>query len=146
MTGSSRAFSQMSGPSGPTGSSTSNSGGDATAYYEPETLLEVSVGKPTRVGGHIEYLVVVESNLPQFPPRSERWHRYSDFVKLREGIRRECPQAQVPPLPGKHFGLSSELTPAELAERVAGLERFLSGAVTHPLINTRSHSLLGFLQ
>lgn len=124
----------------------SHLGNSATpsSYYEPETLLEVSVGNPTRVGGHIEYQVVLESNLPQFPKRSETWHRYSDFVALRSAIRLECPQTQLPTLPGKWYAIR-EMAPKDIQERVKGLDMFLSAAVSHPLINTRSKALLHFL-
>lgn len=113
-------------------------------YAEPETLLEVAVDAPRRAGDHVEYRVVLASNLPQFPHSCERWHRYSEFVALREAIRAECPQAQIPQLPPKGL-FPRELSPREVDERARGLDLFMKAVVGHPLVNTRCGSLLRFV-
>jgi len=70
--------------------------------------------------------------------------RYSDFEVFRDLLERESARVSIPPLPGKVY--LNRFDDSVIEERRQGLERFLKIVVGHPLLQTGSRVLGGFVQ
>ena len=91
------------------------------------------------------YLIRLSTNIPAFKlRRSEVRRRYSDFEVFRDLLERESARVSIPPLPGKVY--LNRFDDGVIEERRAGLERFLKIVVGHPLLQTGSRVLGGFVQ
>jgi len=91
------------------------------------------------------YLIRLSTNIPAFKlRRSEVRRRYSDFEVFRDLLERESARVSIPPLPGKVY--LNRFDDAIIEERRVGLERFLKIVVGHPLLQTGSRVLGGFVQ
>ena len=66
-------------------------------------------------------------------------HRFSDFVRLRDSLKRWRHHSALPKLPGKTWFARSCLGTAFLQQRQRALDRFVQGLVASP---TDSTSLL----
>jgi sorting nexin-3/12 len=58
--------------------------------------------------------------------------RYSDFEYFRDILERETTRVNIPPLPGKVF--TNRFTDEVIESRREGLERFITGVASHPLL------------
>jgi sorting nexin-3/12 len=76
--------------------------------------------------------------------RSEVRRRYSDFEVFRDLLERESARVSIPTLPGKVY--LNRFDDSVIEERRRGLERFLKIVVGHPLLQTGSRVLGGFVQ
>jgi sorting nexin-3/12 len=91
------------------------------------------------------YLIRLSTNIPAFKlRRSEVRRRYSDFEVFRDLLERESARVSIPPLPGKVY--LNRFDDGVIEERRRGLERFLKIVVGHPLLQTGSRVLGGFVQ
>ena len=70
--------------------------------------------------------------------------RYSDFEVFRDLLERESARVSIPALPGKVY--LNRFDDSVIEERRRGLERFLKIVVGHPLLQTGSRVLGGFVQ
>ena len=70
--------------------------------------------------------------------------RYSDFEYFRDILERESARVTIPPLPGKVF--TNRFSDDVIEHRREGLQRFLQIVVGHPLLQTGSKVLAGFVQ
>ena len=70
--------------------------------------------------------------------------RYSDFEVFRDLLERESARVSIPTLPGKVY--LNRFDDSVIEERRRGLERFLKIVVGHPLLQTGSRVLGGFVQ
>jgi len=121
-------------------------------YGIPENFLELEVTSPsthqptnTPSSRYTTYLIRLSTNIPAFKlRRSEVRRRYSDFEVFRDLLERESARVSIPPLPGKVY--LNRFDDAVIEERRRGLERFLRIVVGHPLLQTGSRVLGGFVQ
>ena len=121
-------------------------------YGVPENFLEIEVTDPLTVqptsspnSRYTTYLIRLSTNIPAFKlRRSEVRRRYSDFEVFRDLLERESARVSIPPLPGKVY--INRFDDAVIEERRRGLERFLKIVVGHPLLQTGSRVLGGFVQ
>jgi len=91
------------------------------------------------------YLIRLSTNIPAFKlRRSEVRRRYSDFEVFRDLLERESARVSIPTLPGKVY--LNRFDDSVIEERRRGLERFLKIVVGHPLLQTGSRVLGGFVQ
>ncbi|KAK3697150.1 Sorting nexin-3 [Vermiconidia calcicola] len=121
-------------------------------YGVPENFLEIEVTDPqthqptaSPSSRYTTYLIRLSTNIPAFKlRRSEVRRRYSDFEVFRDLLERESARVSIPPLPGKVY--LNRFDDAVIEERRRGLERFLKIVVGHPLLQTGSRVLGGFVQ
>lgn len=121
-------------------------------YGVPENFLELEVLDPqthqptaSPSSRFTTYLIKLSTNIPAFKlRRSEVRRRYSDFEVFRDLLERESARVSIPPLPGKVY--LNRFDDAVIEERRRGLERFLRIVVGHPLLQTGSRVLGGFVQ
>ncbi|KAM3421879.1 Sorting nexin-3 [Cercospora zeina] len=121
-------------------------------YGVPENFLEIEVTDPqthqptaSPNSRYTTYLIRLSTNIPAFKlRRSEVRRRYSDFEVFRDLLERESARVSIPPLPGKVY--LNRFDDAVIEERRKGLERFLRIVVGHPLLQTGSRVLGGFVQ
>ncbi|KAK4674483.1 Sorting nexin-3 [Podospora pseudopauciseta] len=118
-------------------------------YGPPENFLEIEVRNPRThgIGRHMytDYEIVCRTNIPAFKLRqSTVRRRYSDFEYFRDILERESARVTIPPLPGKVF--TNRFSDDVIEGRRAGLEKFLKIVVGHPLLQTGSKVLAGFVQ
>ncbi|KAK4609828.1 Sorting nexin-3 [Fulvia fulva] len=121
-------------------------------YGVPENFLEIEVTDPQTHqpssnpnSRYTTYLIRLSTNIPAFKLRqSEVRRRYSDFEVFRDLLERESARVSIPPLPGKVY--LNRFDDAVIEERRRGLERFLKIVVGHPLLQTGSRVLGGFVQ
>ncbi|PWN28506.1 sorting nexin-3 [Jaminaea rosea] len=118
-------------------------------YGVPENFLEVEVRNPMTHGFgrkmYTDYEIVTRTNIPAFRFRySTVRRRYSDFEYFRDVLERETTRVNIPPLPGKVF--TNRFTDEVIESRREGLERFITGVASHPLLQTGSSILSAFLQ
>lgn len=77
--------------------------------------------------------VCFQTNIPAFRFRySTVRRRYSDFEYFRDFLERETTRVNIPPLPGKVF--TNRFTDEVIESRREGLERFIAGVASHPLL------------
>jgi len=96
-------------------------------------------------GMHTDYEIVCRTNIPAFKLRhSSVRRRYSDFEYFRDILERESARVTIPPLPGKVF--TNRFSDDVIEHRREGLQRFLQIVVGHPLLQTGSKVLAGFVQ
>jgi sorting nexin-3/12 len=121
-------------------------------YGIPENFLEIEVTDPqthqptsSPSSRYTTYLIRLSTNIPAFKlRRSEVRRRYSDFEVFRDLLERESARVSIPPLPGKVY--LNRFDDQVIEERRRGLERFLKIVVGHPLLQTGSRVLGGFVQ
>lgn len=118
-------------------------------YGPPENFLEIEVKNPRThgVGRHMytDYEIVCRTNIPAFKLyESSVRRRYSDFEHFRDILERESARVTIPPLPGKVF--INRFSDDVIEHRSEGLLRFLQIVVGHPLLQTGSKVLAGFVQ
>ncbi|KAK5164235.1 Sorting nexin-3 [Saxophila tyrrhenica] len=121
-------------------------------YGIPENFLELEVTAPqthqptsSPSSRYTTYLIRLSTNIPAFKLRqSSVRRRYSDFEVFRDLLERESARVSIPPLPGKVY--LNRFDDAVIEERRRGLERFLKIVVGHPLLQTGSRVLGGFVQ
>ncbi len=96
-------------------------------------------------GMYTDYEIVCRTNIPAFKLRhSNVRRRYSDFEYFRDILERESARVTIPPLPGKVF--TNRFSDDVIEHRREGLQRFLQIVVGHPLLQTGSKVLAGFVQ
>jgi sorting nexin-3/12 len=94
---------------------------------------------------YTDYEIVCRTNIPAFKLRhSSVRRRYSDFEYFRDILERESARVTIPPLPGKVF--TNRFSDDVIEHRREGLQRFLQIVVGHPLLQTGSKVLAGFVQ
>lgn len=94
---------------------------------------------------YTDYEIVCRTNIPAFKLRhSTVRRRYSDFEYFRDILERESARVTIPPLPGKVF--TNRFSDDVIEHRREGLQRFLQIVVGHPLLQTGSKVLAGFVQ
>ncbi|KAI9824670.1 MAG: Sorting nexin-3 [Sarea resinae] len=118
-------------------------------YGEPENFLEIEVTNPQThgFGRHMytDYEILCRTNIPAFKLKSSSVRRrYSDFEYFRDILERESARVTIPPLPGKVF--TNRFSDDVIEHRREGLQRFLQIVVGHPLLQTGSKVLAGFVQ
>ncbi|KAE8442142.1 Sorting nexin-3 [Mollisiaceae sp. DMI_Dod_QoI] len=118
-------------------------------YGPPENFLEIEVKNPRTHGMgrsmYTDYEIVCRTNIPAFKLRhSSVRRRYSDFEYFRDILERESARVTIPPLPGKVF--TNRFSDDVIEHRREGLQRFLQIVVGHPLLQTGSKVLAGFVQ
>ncbi|KAL7746250.1 Sorting nexin-3 [Sorochytrium milnesiophthora] len=118
-------------------------------YALPENFLEIEVKNPITHGigrkMYTDYEILCKTNIPAFKSMSSSVRRrYSDFEWFRYILERECPNVNLPLLPGKV--LTRRFDDDIIEARRLGLERFLQIVAGHPLIQTGSKLLAPFLQ
>lgn len=106
-------------------------------YGVPENFLEVEVRNPMTHGYgrkmYTDYEIVTRTNIPAFRFRySTVRRRYSDFEYFRDILERETTRVNIPALPGKVF--TNRFTDEVIESRREGLERFIAGVASHPLL------------
>lgn len=119
-------------------------------YGEPENYLEIEVVAPLTHGYgssmYTDYEIVCRTNIPIFyKKKSNVRRRYSDFEKFRNLLELETSRVIIPSLPGKIL-FGSRFKDNVIEERRAGLEKFLKNVAGHPLLQTGSKVLVGFIQ
>src|ERR1700761_2538047 len=91
------------------------------------------------------YEIVCRTNIPAFKlKQSVVLPRYSDSHYFRDILERESSRVTIPPLPGKVF--TNRFSDEVIEHRREGLQRFLQIVVGHPLLQTGSKVLAGFVQ
>jgi sorting nexin-3/12 len=96
-------------------------------------------------GMYTDYEIVCRTNIPAFKLKhSIVRRRYSDFEYFRDILERESARVTIPPLPGKVF--TNRFSDDVIEHRKEGLQRFLQIVVGHPLLQTGSKVLVGFVQ
>merc|ERR1711939_290697 len=119
-------------------------------YGPPENFLEIEVKNPQTHGSsprnmYTSYEIHTRTNIPAFKLRhSVVRRRYSDFEYFRDILERESARVTIPPLPGKVF--TNRFSDDVIEHRREGLQRFLQIVVGHPLLQTGSKVLAGFVQ
>ncbi|KFZ09815.1 hypothetical protein V502_08458 [Pseudogymnoascus sp. VKM F-4520 (FW-2644)] len=118
-------------------------------YGPPENFLEIEVKNPRTHGVgramYTDYEILCRTNIPAFKLRqSTVRRRYSDFEYFRDILERESARVTIPPLPGKVF--TNRFSDDVIEHRREGLQRFLQIVVGHPLLQTGSKVLAGFVQ
>ncbi|KAL9114348.1 MAG: hypothetical protein Q9227_001770 [Pyrenula ochraceoflavens] len=118
-------------------------------YGPPENFLEIEVKNPQTHGTsrnmYTSYEIVCKTNIPAFKLKhSVVRRRYSDFEYFRDILERESARVTIPPLPGKVF--TNRFSDDVIEHRREGLQRFLQIVVGHPLLQTGSKVLVGFVQ
>ncbi|TVY53550.1 Sorting nexin-3 [Lachnellula cervina] len=118
-------------------------------YGPPENFLEIEVRNPRTHGMgrnmYTDYEILCRTNIPAFKLRhSSVRRRYSDFEYFRDILERESARVTIPPLPGKVF--TNRFSDDVIEHRREGLQRFLQIVVGHPLLQTGSKVLAGFVQ
>ncbi|QSZ31091.1 hypothetical protein DSL72_000652 [Monilinia vaccinii-corymbosi] len=118
-------------------------------YGPPENFLEIEVTDPQTHGigrnMYTDYEINCSTNIPAFKLRNSTVRRrYSDFEYFRDILERESARVTIPPLPGKVF--TNRFSDDVIEHRREGLERFLQIVVGHPLLQTGSKVLAGFVQ
>ncbi|KAI6716668.1 hypothetical protein JHW43_000780 [Diplocarpon mali] len=118
-------------------------------YGPPENFLEIEVKNPRTHGMgrgmYTDYEIVCRTNIPAFKLRhSNVRRRYSDFEYFRDILERESARVTIPPLPGKVF--TNRFSDDVIEHRREGLQRFMQIVVGHPLLQTGSKVLAGFVQ
>jgi len=118
-------------------------------YGPPENFLEIEVKNPRTHGMgrsmYTDYAIECRTNIPAFRLRSSVVRRrYSDFEAFRDLLERESARVTIPPLPGKVF--TNRFSDDVIEHRREGLQRFLQIVVGHPLLQTGSKVLVGFVQ
>ncbi|KAL9123244.1 MAG: hypothetical protein Q9187_000189 [Circinaria calcarea] len=99
----------------------------------------------TSRGMYTDYEIVCRTNIPAFKLKhSTVRRRYSDFEYFRDILERESARVTIPPLPGKVF--TNRFSDDVIEHRREGLQRFLQIVVGHPLLQTGSKVLAGFVQ
>lgn len=94
---------------------------------------------------YTDYEINCSTNIPAFKLRNSTVRRrYSDFEYFRDILERESARVTIPPLPGKVF--TNRFSDDVIEHRREGLERFLQIVVGHPLLQTGSKVLAGFVQ
>ncbi len=94
---------------------------------------------------YTDYEIVCRTNIPAFKLRQSLVRRrYSDFEYFRDILERESARVTIPPLPGKVF--TNRFSDDVIEHRREGLQRFLQIVVGHPLLQTGSKVLAGFVQ
>jgi sorting nexin-3/12 len=94
---------------------------------------------------YTDYEIICRTNIPAFKLRhSTVRRRYSDFEYFRDILERESARVTIPPLPGKVF--TNRFSDDVIEHRREGLQRFLQIVVGHPLLQTGSKVLAGFVQ
>jgi sorting nexin-3/12 len=94
---------------------------------------------------YTDYEILCRTNIPAFKLRqSTVRRRYSDFEYFRDILERESARVTIPPLPGKVF--TNRFSDDVIEHRREGLQRFLQIVVGHPLLQTGSKVLAGFVQ
>jgi sorting nexin-3/12 len=94
---------------------------------------------------YTDYEIVCRTNIPAFKLRhSSVRRRYSDFEYFRDILERESARVTIPPLPGKVF--TNRFSDDVIEHRREGLQRFMQIVVGHPLLQTGSKVLAGFVQ
>jgi sorting nexin-3/12 len=94
---------------------------------------------------YTDYEIVCRTNIPAFKLKhSTVRRRYSDFEYFRDILERESARVTIPPLPGKVF--TNRFSDDVIEHRREGLQRFLQIVVGHPLLQTGSKVLAGFVQ
>jgi sorting nexin-3/12 len=94
---------------------------------------------------YTDYEIVCRTNIPAFKlHHSIVRRRYSDFEYFRDSLERESARVTIPPLPGKVF--TNRFSDDVIEHRREGLQRFLQIVVGHPLLQTGSKVLAGFVQ
>jgi sorting nexin-3/12 len=94
---------------------------------------------------YTDYEIVCRTNIPAFKlHHSIVRRRYSDFEYFRDILERESARVTIPPLPGKVF--TNRFSDDVIEHRREGLQRFLQIVVGHPLLQTGSKVLAGFVQ
>lgn len=118
-------------------------------YAPPENFLEIEVRNPQTHGigrkMYTDYEIVCRTNIPAFKLKhSVVRRRYSDFEYFRDMLERESARVTIPQLPGKVF--TNRFSDDVIEHRREGLQRFLQIVVGHPLLQTGSKVLAGFVQ
>ena len=113
------------------------------------SLIVIKVRNPRTHGMgrnmYTDYEIVCRTNIPAFKLRhSSVRRRYSDFEYFRDILERESARVTIPPLPGKVF--TNRFSDDVIEHRREGLQRFLQIVVGHPLLQTGSKVLAGFVQ
>lgn len=94
---------------------------------------------------YTSYEIHCRTNIPAFKLRTSCVRRrYSDFEHFRDILEREAVRVTIPPLPGKVF--TNRFSDEVIEGRREGLQRFLQIVVGHPLLQTGSRVLAGFVQ
>lgn len=94
---------------------------------------------------YTSYEILCRTNIPAFKLKSSAVRRrYSDFEHFRDILERESARVTIPPLPGKVF--TNRFSDDVIEHRREGLQRFLQIVVGHPLLQTGSKVLAGFVQ
>ena len=94
---------------------------------------------------YTDYEIVCSTNIPAFKLRhSSVRRRYSDFEYFRDILETESARVTIPPLPGKVF--TNRFSDDVIEHRREGLQRFMQIVVGHPLLQTGSKVLAGFVQ
>jgi hypothetical protein len=113
----------------------------------PKQVTDPQTHQPTASPSsrYTTYLIRLSTNIPAFKlRRSEVRRRYSDFEVFRDLLERESARVSIPTLPGKVY--LNRFDDSVIEERRRGLERFLKIVVGHPLLQTGSRVLGGFVQ
>lgn len=113
----------------------------------PQQVTDPQTHQPTASPSsrYTTYLIRLSTNIPAFKlRRSEVRRRYSDFEVFRDLLERESARVSIPTLPGKVY--LNRFDDSVIEERRRGLERFLKIVVGHPLLQTGSRVLGGFVQ
>ncbi|ODQ68150.1 putative sorting nexin Snx3 [Nadsonia fulvescens var. elongata DSM 6958] len=118
-------------------------------YGEPENFLEIEVRNPQTHGFgrkmFTDYEIICRTNIPTFKlKQSSVRRRYSDFEAFKEILERESTRVTIPSLPGKVF--ANRFTDEVIENRRKGIEKFLQIVAGHPLLQTGSKVLCGFVQ
>jgi sorting nexin-3/12 len=94
---------------------------------------------------YTDYEIGVITNIPAFKLKSSSVRRrYSDFETFRDMLERESARVTIPPLPGKVF--TNRFSDDVIEHRREGLQQFLRIVASHPLLQTGSKVMAGFVQ
>ena len=118
-----------------------------TTFFFQQQVTDPQTHQPTASPSsrYTTYLIRLSTNIPAFKlRRSEVRRRYSDFEVFRDLLERESARVSIPTLPGKVY--LNRFDDSVIEERRRGLERFLKIVVGHPLLQTGSRVLGGFVQ
>lgn len=87
------------------------------------------------LGGYTAYSIRTKTSRPNYgPAETIVLRRYSDFVWLREQLSYEFETRLLPPMPPKNE--INKKDPGFIETRRAGLARFMSRLVDHPILST----------
>lgn len=104
-------------------------------FVTVEDPQQIGDGSPWGLGGYTAYSIRTKTSRPDYgPAETIVLRRFSDFVWLREQLTYEFETRLLPPMPPKNE--MNKKAPSFIEARRAGLARFMSRLVDHPILST----------